>query len=176
MKINVAQQLKESVGSIRDYAIDDIGEDGLAVRGKVQFLRTDRSILVRGKLETTVRDTCSRCLDEFDYSLTLEIEEEYHLARDPASGTPLKPPSEIGAFTIDENNLLDLSEAVREYTLLAQPMKPICRDDCAGLCPQCGRNLNHETCNCSDARPDSPWAPLQSLLAAKRVGDGKKRG
>ena len=168
MKINVAQQLKESVGSVRHITIDEIDSAGLPIRGEVQLLRTNHSILVSGRLNTTVRDVCGRCLEEFDYPLTLDIEEEYLLAKDLTSGTPLTPPTESGAFTIEEDNTLDLSEAVRQYTLLAQPLKPICREDCAGLCPQCGCNLNHETCHCTPIRHDSPWAPLQGLLSGAK--------
>jgi len=176
MKINVAQQLKEAVGSVRHCAIDETGEIGLPIRGEVQLLCTNRSILVRGTVETTAREVCSRCLEEFDYPLSLDIEEEYFITRDPASGALLPPETESGAFTIDENNLLDLSEAVRQYTLLAQPMKPICREDCAGLCPQCGRNLNYETCDCTPIHPDSPWTPLQGLLSGEKRSVDKERG
>jgi uncharacterized protein len=168
MKINVAQQIKESVGSVRNVIIDETDSAGLPVRGKVQLLRTNRSILVSGKLNTTVRDICSRCLDEFDYPLTLDIEEEYFLTRDPVSDTTLTPPPESGAFTIEENNILNLSEAVRQYMLLAQPMKPICREDCAGLCPQCGCNLNYETCHCTPISHESPLAPLKGLLSGDK--------
>jgi uncharacterized protein len=168
MKINVAQQIKESVGSVRHVIIDETDSAGLPVQGKLQLLRTNRSILVSGKLNTTVRDVCSRCLVEFECPLTLDIEEEFFLTRDPVSGTTLAPPPESGAFTIDENNILDLSEAVRQYTLLAQPMKPICREDCAGLCSQCGCNLNYETCNCTPISHDSPWAPLKGLLSGDK--------
>ncbi len=176
MKINVAQQLRESVGSVRHVTINETTEPGFAIRGELQLLRTNRSILVSGKFDTTARDVCSRCLDEFGYSLALDIEEEYFMTRDPVSGTPLTPPPESGVFTVDEHNLLDLSEAVRQYTLLAQPMKPICREDCAGLCPQCGRNLNNQTCDCTPIRPDSPWAPLQGLLSGNRQMPDKERG
>jgi uncharacterized protein len=48
------------------------------------------------------------------------------------------PEDEPGAFTIDRNNILDLEEAVRQYSTLAIPMKPLCREDCPGLCPVCG--------------------------------------
>lgn len=176
MKINVAQQLNEAVGSVRHYAIDEMGEAGFPVQGKVQLLRTNRSILVRGRLETTARDVCGRCLEEFDYPLSLDIEEEFFITRDPSSGALLTPPTETGAFAIDENNLLDLDEAVRQYKLLAQPMKPICREDCAGLCPQCGCNLNYETCDCTSIHTDSPWAPLQGLLSGERQSVDEERG
>lgn len=176
IRINVAQQLKEPVGSVRHYEINETGEEGLPIQGKVQLLRTNRSILVSGKLETTDRVVCSRCLEEFNYPLTLDIEEEYFLTRDAASGLPLPPPTEDSVFVIDENYLLDLSEAMRQYMLLVLPMKPICQQDCAGLCPYCGRNLNYEPCDCTPIRPDSPWAQLQGLFPGERQRGEQERG
>ncbi|MEE8470314.1 MAG: DUF177 domain-containing protein [Dehalococcoidia bacterium] len=164
IKINVAQQLKESVGSVRHIEMDETTEEDLSLRGEVQLLRTNRSILVTGKLRTTNRLTCSRCLEEFDHPLALDVEEEYSLPQNAASVSSAVPPNKAGAFAIDENNILDLSEAVRQYTLMSLPMKPICQPDCAGLCPSCGCNLNHGTCSCTPVRPDSHWSQLQSLL------------
>ena len=175
MKINVAQLLKEPVGSVRHYQIDEIDETGCHIYGEVQLLRTNRSILVNGKLATTSREVCSRCLEDYNCPLELDIEEEYYMTREMASGLPLTPPAEPGVFTVDENNIIDLSEAIRQYTLLAQPMKPVCLDDCAGLCPQCGRNLNYETCSCAPVGTESPWAPLQELLLSKKLGKDKER-
>ena len=161
--LNVAQQLKEPVGSVRHYEINERTEAG-AVLGNVRLLLTNRSILVTGRLETISRDTCGRCLEQFDRATTLDVEEEYLLPRD--AGNEKTPASRCGAgvFAIDENNILDLSEAVRQYTLMAVPMKPVCRQDCAGLCVLCGCNLNQGTCGCTPVRPDSPWAQLQGLL------------
>ena len=175
MKINVAQQLKEHVGSVRDYDIDETDDNGFPIRGKVRLLRTNRSILVTGTLDTIVRDECSRCLEQFEYPLKMDIEEEYFLTRDPVSGLPLPPPTEPGAFLIDENHVLDLGEAVRQYKIMTLPMKPVCRDDCAGLCPHCGRNLNYVTCECPPAPPDARWAPLQALRTKNRQR-GRKKG
>lgn len=174
MKINVAQQLKEHIGSVRQYDIDETDEEGLPIRGKVQLLRTNRSILVTGTLDTIVRGECSRCLEQFEYPLNVDIEEEYFLTRDPISGLPLSPPGEPGAFLIDENHMLDLGEAVRQYKIMALPMKPICREDCAGLCSHCGRNLNYTTCDCPPAPPDARWAPLQALRTKSRQRARKK--
>ncbi len=174
MKFNVAQQLKEGVGSVRNYDIDEADEEGRPVKGKVQFLRTNRSVLVTGNLETDIKGECSRCLERFEYSLKLNIEEEFFLTVDPISGLPLPPPTEAGAFLIDENHILDLGEAVRQYKIMALPMNPVCRQDCAGLCPQCGRNLNYGVCDCPAAPPDPRWAKLQLLRSAKRPRARKK--
>jgi uncharacterized protein len=63
-------------------------------------------------------------------------------------------------FAIDDGREIDLSEAVRQYILLAMPMKPLCREDCAGLCPRCGCNRNIDSCDCSDSGVDPRFAVL----------------
>lgn len=173
MQFNVAQLLKERVGEGGDYTIeDDINvidgaEGSSCVKGEVDLLRTDRGILVRGKLDTCVKSVCTRCLEVFDCPLSLEIEEEFFPTVDVETGAPLKVPEEDSSpFTIDGNHILDLSEAVRQYVLLAMPMKPICRPDCAGLCPHCGCNLNKERCHCTAVGPDPRWAELERLSSA----------
>ena len=54
-----------------------------------------------------------------------------------------------GSFRIGEDNILDLAQAVREYSMLSTPIGPRCKEECKGICPQCGRNLNAATCNCN---------------------------
>jgi len=79
VQINVAQLLKEPVGAMRNYQVDevvDIAGNARPVRGEVRLVRTDRSILVRGKLETGVELSCSRCLTMFSCPLSVDIEEE----------------------------------------------------------------------------------------------------
>ncbi|MFC1973786.1 DUF177 domain-containing protein [Chloroflexota bacterium] len=163
MRINVAQQLKESVGSVRQCEIAGSSEKGHPIRGNVHLTRANRSILVKGRLETTNSAVCSRCLEEFVYLLSLEVEEEYFPTRDLGSGLPI--PHKEGAFVIDENHILDLTDAVHQYTILAQPMNPICQQTCAGLCAHCGHNLNCGPCDCTPVRPNSSWAQLQDLLS-----------
>ena len=94
----------------------------------------------------------------------MNFEEEYFPVIDVASGGSLPLPDEPGCFTIDEHLILDLTEAVRQYALLALPMKPLCRQDCAGLCPTCGRNLNQGGCDCPPQGLDPRWSGLSKLL------------
>jgi len=153
MQINVAQLLKGNIGSVRDYDVDGViditgsGNDS-PVRGNISLTRTDSSILVKGVVDSEVELTCSRCLNQFNCPLTLNIEEEYFPTTDVNSGASLPSPGDPDRFTIDERHVLDLTEALRQRALLAIPMKPLCREDCAGLCPSCGRNLNLGPCNC----------------------------
>lgn len=169
MQINVSQLLREPMGSTRDYQIDeaaDISDDGedCLVQGEARLMHTQRSILAECKLDTDVELTCSRCLSLFRYPVTLNFQEEYLQTVDVVSGAPLPPPEEAGAFTIDERHILDLTEAVRQYTLLAIPMKPLCREDCAGLCPICGHNLNEGRCDCPTLSTDPCLSELTKML------------
>ena len=153
MQVNVAQLLKGAIGSVRDYDVDgviDVTGDGKSspVRGEVSLTRTDRSILAKGVVDSEVELTCSRCLNQFNCPLTLNIEEEYFPTTDVISGASLPPSDDPDRFTIDEHHVLDLTEVLRQCALLAIPMKPLCREDCAGLCPNCGHNLNLGPCRC----------------------------
>jgi uncharacterized protein len=137
LEINVAQMLKGSIGTDKtvpvDGCVDITGFGEAPVQGKLKLTRTNRSILVQGSLNTTVRVTCARCLEEVDCPLVLNIEEEYFPMTDVNSGVPLPEPEESGAFIIDEHLILDLAEAVRQYALMAIPMKPLCRPECPGI-------------------------------------------
>ncbi|MFC2012821.1 DUF177 domain-containing protein [Chloroflexota bacterium] len=169
MRINVAQQFKASIGTVRAYQIDDTADfagRNSPVQGSIRLIRTNRGILAKGVLDTEVEVNCSRCLSPFLYPVSLSIEEEYFPVIDVVSGTPLALPDEPGCFTIDEHHILDLNEAMRQYALLAIPMKPLCRQDCAGLCPRCGQNLGQGPCACPPQKKDSRWAKLRELAPA----------
>jgi len=80
---------------------------------------------------------------------------------------------EIVHIHLDENILdehgeidtdkIDLDEYIRDYAVLAVPMKNLCSEDCKGLCPKCGKNLNEGTCNCSEENIDPRWESIQKL-------------
>jgi uncharacterized protein len=166
IQINVSQFLKSPVGTERSYRISEdvaVAESNLPVQGEVSLTRSDRGILVKGVLSTETELTCSRCLKQFTCPLTLNIEEEYFPSVDPFTGAALPLPDEPGAFTIGPDNVLDLSEAIRQYALLSIPMKPLCREDCAGLCPTCGADLNEAPCGCPAKSIDLRWAKLIRL-------------
>ena len=62
------------------------------------------------------------------------------------------------------DNILDLSEIIRQYTIAGLPMKPLCELDCIGLCQFCGKNLNKVDCTCNEGNIDSRWANLLDLV------------
>lgn len=161
MQLNTAQLLKEAIGASRSYEINDdlnFTEEEITkghVRGDVKLIRTDKGILVKGSLEGHNNLMCSRCLNYFEYPLRLEIEEEFFPSIDVSRGISLPLPEDSSAFMIDGHHVLDLSEAVRQYALLDLPMKPLCRPDCGGLCPDCGANLNQGRCQCNSLFQES---------------------
>lgn len=189
MQIHVAQLLKEPVGATRDYDIaEDIGDvvdhEISAVSpltGRVRLIRTNRGLLLEARLEVTVRLTCVRCLDEYLAPVPLVIREEFLPTVDVKTGTPLSLPKDEEYFTIDENHTLDLTEVVRQYILMTLPMQPLCRVECAGICPTCGRNLNYVQCRCEPVPTDARLAVLGELLrdlerpgAEEEEGEGKE--
>ena len=168
MQWNVAQLLQSAVGSEREYAIDEAEDryEELAgnVIGAVRLMRTDRGILVRAELDTRVRAECSRCLSPFTEPVSFAIDEVFYPSIDIVHGGKLDPPEKDGAFRIDRRHNLDLGEPARQYALLSLPMKPLCKQECSGLCSICGVNRNNETCGCPRSAADPRWASLEALL------------
>jgi uncharacterized protein len=170
MLINVSQLLQEPIGATREYEIDDRADilgDGKEhrVRGQCRMLRTRRGILVNCSLNSEAELSCGRCLSRFRYPLKINFEEEFLPTIDIGSGIPLPQTEETaGSFMIDEHHIIDLTEPARQYALMAIPMKPLCRADCAGLCQKCGKNLNQGNCDCPAEEPDPRWSELTKLL------------
>jgi uncharacterized protein len=122
-----------------------------------------QDIRVRGRLTTSLESNCARCLEP----LTQEVKREFDLlyrplgtdaGRDEMSVTGAE--AEIGYYE-GEGILLD--DVVREQVLLAVPLKVTCREDCKGLCPHCGANLNQEQCSCAVALEEPRWAALREI-------------
>ena len=168
MDMNVSQLLRDPIGSTRDFKIDEeinVTGDGKnhKIKGSCSMLRTQRSILVKCSLNTEVELTCNRCLGKFRQPLKIRFEEEFFPTLDIQSDAPLPQPEEASAFTIDEQHILDLTEPIRQYSVLAIPMKVLCKKDCSGLCPTCGKNLNEGKCDCPTQDIDPRWSKLAEL-------------
>ena len=176
MLYNVAQLLKEGVGATRRYQVSDPVEypaEGWAKvtpQGTVSLLRTPQGLLVQAKLELSIPEQCGRCLEPFSQALVADIEEEFLPVADVNTGVPLEVPRDEDVFTMDDRHMLDLTEALRQAIILARPMQPLCRPACAGLCPNCGRDLNQGACDCAQAPGDPRWAGLNDLLNERRAG------
>ena len=165
MTFNVAQLLKEGIGSSRSYEVGGTvnltNDTGSAVFwGEVTLTRTDKGIWASGPLSANVEDTCGRCLDKAEVPVNFRVDDEYIPLVDVETGSiSAKAEDTEDAFTLDAQHTLDLTEAARQYIIVAMPMKPLCMENCGGICYACGINLNGEACSCSDAR-DSRWNSL----------------
>ena len=170
MRFNVAQLLKEPIGSNRNYELDETltgpQRHGDTVRGLVHILRTHHGILVKAMLETQSTLTCGRCLVEFVRTAELSIEEEFFPTVDLQTGRGLLPPpdAEEGSL-IDDNHVLDLTGPISGWIVTDMPMKPLCRLDCRGLCQVCGTNLNLSRCDCDEPGHDPRWQSLADLVS-----------
>ncbi|PKB58973.1 MAG: hypothetical protein BZY83_04285 [SAR202 cluster bacterium Casp-Chloro-G2] len=173
MQYNLAQLLKEPTGSWREYEVDEPitgPEDGAdRARGRVEVIRTHQGLVVRASLETQVKLTCGRCLKGFEYSSVLTLEEESFPINDPGPGEESESSAEPDdVIYLDADHVLDMDDVVRQYVLTGVPMKPLCRDGCLGLCPECGSDLNEEKCKCNTALVDPRWGALAELLTEGR--------
>jgi uncharacterized protein len=157
MQFNVATQLREPIGAVRRHALEGQVEHA-PVTGQAIFTRTDAGILVQAACETQATWTCARCLTDYTTRLDLEIEEEFFPHRDVFTGETIKVEDE--SFRIDDLHTLDLGAAIAEYAALAMPIKPLCRPDCAGLCQDCGANLNQAPCSCNTGKAHPAFAEL----------------
>ena len=169
MRYNIAQLLKEPVGSTRNYQLDEsfAGPQRFAdmACGPVSVLRTHHGILVRAEVQVRTTLTCGRCLGGLVRSSELSIEEEFYPAVDLQTGRSLLPPPEAGEGSlIDADHILDLTGTVREYVETDSPMKPLCHAECLGLCQRCGTNLNVAQCNCAGPGRDPRWRVLAELV------------
>ena len=176
MRFNVSQMLKESIGSTRSYEVDeDLSLDDEAsashIIGKVKLLRTDQGIWLTAELESTIVCSCSRCLSEFEQLIHMSIDDEYLPTVDVASGAKLNYTNEDGNFLIDQGHVIDMAEAVRQYFTLNLPMKPVCGENCEGICLTCGVNLNEASCTCDKMRGDARWDALLELVSANDNDD-----
>ena len=173
---NVSGLLREPPGAVRDHQLRDrylsLAPDvELAgpISGTLRLQRTNRGILVRGRVTGELRRTCGRCLEPYVEPATVEISEEYLPSIDPESGTPLPgPESDELARTIDEHHELDLTPVFREEFALTEPMHPLCQPDCPGLCAHCGARLGASHPSHDEQEVDPRLAGLARFLERDR--------
>lgn len=160
LRLNVGFIINAQIGFSRDFDFDlpllKAGDDLTLAdfRGLVKITRTPQGLLVQGNFSANAKQECVRCLSEYDHPLIWEFLELYAFDR--------KSVTESGLI-VPEDAHIDLQPLVREFALLEFPIKPLCKQDCKGLCVVCGENLNERDCG---HRPenDSPFAALKQLL------------
>jgi uncharacterized protein len=122
-----------------------------------------QDIRVVGKYATRIGTRCARCLEPVEHRLAGSFDLLYR-----PTGADFRAPevsiseaeTEIGYY---RGEGLLLEDVLREQILLSLPARSMCSEGCKGLCPRCGRNLNHERCDCPEPPPDSRWAALEEI-------------
>jgi uncharacterized protein len=172
--VNAAELLRRP-GSEREVEVDldpaeieladERLEAGVPIVVRLHLESLSDGIVVDGEVISTWHGSCRRCLTDVGGRLHSQVHEIYQ-------GTITDPE----AFPI-EHDQIDLAPVVREVVQIDLPVVPVCRPDCAGLCPTCGVDRNLEPCQCADEGRDDRWDALEALRAELGdLGDPDQRG
>jgi uncharacterized metal-binding protein YceD (DUF177 family) len=181
MRFDVTALLRAPVGSVQTFRLaEELGPpaaDGFAeeMEGDVSLLRTSEGILTTAHLQVKVADCCCRCLKPVSIPLEVDFQEEYLPTVDADTGSRLAVIEDGDGFLIDDRQVLDLSEAVRQYRLAVQPIQALCRTDCKGLCASCGEDLNYGPCSCDAAAIEPPMHTVARVTASKPKANDRRR-
>ena len=165
-KIDEEGQSFEVLESKQHFHIDSpdcVLTEDVKIQGRLE--KTGQEILCQGLLETSLRVTCTRCLVGFSFPVRSKLNVHFTPQTDND-----KPGNEVELTELDfeqevyEEDRINLSSPVRDLILLSLPQIRLCKKDCAGLCSQCGTNLNEKHCDCNKEEPCDPrLAVLQEL-------------
>jgi uncharacterized protein len=146
---NVAGLLGDVVGSERTFDVEDVRielPDDLVlaepIAGHVRLTRENRGILATARLATALAGECARCLRPLSTPVEIRLDEEYLPSLDLATGRPVPTDEEPEALRLTDHHELDLEPSVRDAISLAEPIAPLDRPDCPGLCVVCGLPLD----------------------------------
>lgn len=133
------------------------------VRGRLELVNVDTGISVRGHLSVPLQLACSRCLGLFEQAIEIDVNEDCALRQLDAPESYVEGADEPCQIPILNDDELDLTELVRQLIAMHHPMRPLCREACAGLCPRCGQDLNVGSCACEEQETDPRWSELRGL-------------
>ena len=166
------RELSLEVGAGQFPVLEDLRKRSEArfespIRFEIRTVRVENVFLVGGSVSARVRLICSRCLADFPLALS----EKFSLTYCPRSQMPEQErpgeETELSAEEIDlipfDGDEIDLLEGLQEQLVLALPLKPLCGQDCKGICPKCGADLNRKPCGCEKDHIDPRMAVLGKL-------------
>ena len=164
-----------------DFGFEANQKGPLAVKGQADLieekrigeargsLRTVEDIRLRGSYAGDFEIPCARCLDPVEYTLSGEFDLLFRplgADADASERAITTPETEIGYY---QDGGLALEDVVREQVFLSLPVRSLCREDCKGICPRCGKNLNSESCTCDTAPADPRWSALSDLASRMKT-------
>lgn len=170
MRIEVDKLGKHAESFAHNYAPGELSLEDESKRLTVEptvngeARKEGRDVRIRGSLTAEAEARCDRCLR----ALTIPVESDFdarfvpsEVLNDGAEDAELKP-DEL-EFDFYEGDSIEIDALVRDEILLALPMRLLCSEDCKGLCPECGADLNEESCACEKKAVDPRWAGLAAL-------------
>ena len=134
------------------------------VKVELTVSKTQDQLICRGKVSTSIKMECSRCLAEYEEDLSSDLDFVIDLAGNLEG---VKSEEEGYFFADPTSTFFEIDPLVREAIILSFPLKPLCSENCKGLCPICGADLNRSKCTCVREKTDPRWDQLKGLLKKK---------
>lgn len=175
----LADILASAPGTERRYPLSappvDVADDlyvTAPIDGELRVNRTNRGVIVDVAFRTSINGTCSRCLADLTSPIRTTLREEVLPSLDLLTGAPIDAAAEPDVVRLDDHHRLDLEPLVRDAISLAEPIAPLCRPDCPGLCPDCGERLDGDH---AAHEPDAIDPRLAALKGFAVEDDGSGR-
>jgi len=132
-----------------------------AVKGQIRLSGHD--VVVNGHIDTRAQVDCDRCLKPVEMPVSADFELEYITGSDYESSQAAELTEAEMSVSVFDGEAIDVDEIVKEQILLAVPTRMLCREDCKGICPECGMDKNTGECQCVTDDIDPRWAALKNL-------------
>jgi uncharacterized protein len=167
---NVAGLLADDVGSHREHDVADASIDlpddlslAAPIAGRIRLSRENRGILAHVRLTTALAGECSRCLRPLTTPIEIRLDEEYLPSLDLITGRAVPTDDEPDALRLTDHHEVDLEPSIRDAISLAEPIAPLDRPDCPGLCVVCGVPLDEGVHDHPDEDLDPRLEALRSF-------------
>ena len=143
-------------------------------KGEVDLTKTEAIVSLKGQVSLDLKPPCDRCGESFflphavSFSLDLAPRREFVTEMRTKGDKEIELKADDLEFGFYDQDEINLSRIVGEQLVLGLPLRFFCQEDCRGLCPQCGVNLNERTCSCrTEDLKESPWEPLKTFKPKK---------
>jgi uncharacterized protein len=167
MKIHVSRIPDEGLHLDGEEMLETGNGEPMLVRHVFAVEKVDEDVLIRGEIETALRLLCGRCLAEFEKEIEIPVNLTLFQADEETTAESRElSEEEVGSGVYAEDEI-DLGVFMKELVELHKPMKPLCSEDCKGICPKCGANRNEEECGCAERRVDPRFEVLEKFLKNK---------
>jgi len=166
-----SEEAVESLPGLVEAAAEEDCVFVAPLRTQLRVIRVGDMVEIEGSVESRLRFSCGRCLGEFEEPLlsrfALTYARELPEVVDEAEGGEVELSAEEMGLSLFHGDEIDLAEAIAEQVVMALPMRPLCQENCRGLCPECGANLNEIDCGCVRPTFNAKFAALKDLKLEK---------